>query len=310
MTYSASRLSDGLAVLEPYAKDFLAEAGVNLDAATGPSAVKVGGGRSDWMFGSRSGEFMFGLGGNDKMFGGRGADKMFGGDGRDWMFGNRGDDAMLGGDGNDYMRGGSGNDSMEGGAGNDRLSGGRGEDHLLAFSWGGEQAPAQGGAQYNENEPISDRDILTGGADADIFEFRWLIDAKATILDKHRDENGVVDYSGNGVAGENNNVHDHWVETTGTKIVRDFDAAEGDTLIFEGHTLTLDSVEHYNFDRDRRGTTDTVLNFISDQGANGGAHDQDDLGRVVLLGVEMDAADFTVNAGVNYGTEDPYFGIA
>jgi hypothetical protein len=151
---------------------------------------------------------------------------------------------------------------------------------------------------------------MTGGKGADTFEFRWLLDAKAEILDKHRDADGNVDYSGGGVAGENDNVHDHWVETMDTKIVRDFDAAEGDTLIFEGHTLTLQSVDHFNFDRDRAGSTDTVLNFISDQGAGGGAHDQDDLGRVVLLGVEMDIDDFTVNAGVNYGTEDPYFGIA
>ena len=298
--------ADRLAVLEPYAENFLAQAGVSFADSSG--SARFGGNRSDWMFGSRSGESMFGFGGNDKMFGGNANDRMFGGDGRDWMFGNGGDDAMLGGDGNDYIRGGNGNDHMEGGAGNDLLSGGRGDDHLLAFSWGGEQAPAQGGEQYNKNEPVSDRDVLIGGQGADIFEFRWLIDAKAEILDKHRDADGVVDYSMGGVAGENNNVHDHWVETTGTKIVRDFDAAEGDTLIFEGHTLTLKSVEHVNFDRGR--SVDTVLNFISDQGAGGGAHNQDDLGRVVLLGVEMDIDDFTVNAGVNYGTEDPYFGIA
>jgi len=54
--------ADRLAVLEPYAEDFLAEAGVSFADSLG--SARFGGNRSDWMFGSRSGESMFGFGGN------------------------------------------------------------------------------------------------------------------------------------------------------------------------------------------------------------------------------------------------------
>ena len=105
-----------------------------------------------------------------------------------------------------------------------------------------------------------------------------------------------------GVAGENDNAHDHWVESIGLKIVEDFNADEGDRLKFEGHTVELGSVLHQDFDGD--GDLDTILHFVSNQGGNGGAHDQDEVGSVVLLDVLLDTV--KVDAGVHYGVEEPY----
>ena len=301
-----------------------------IEAGAGNDVVKAGNG-NDTVFGDRGDDDLNGGAGADLLFGGDGADRLSGSDGADQLFGeagedqlsggrdddlvdggagndrlngNAGNDTLYGGDGNDRLYGDAGDDTLEGGAGDDALFGGAGNDTLLAFSWGGEPVPAQdAGAQVNTDEPLSDTDTLQGGSGADRFEFRWLIDAKAEIVAKHTDADGDIDYSMNGIAGENNNVHDHWVETIGTKIVTDYDAAEGDTLVFEGHTVQLGTLEHVDFDGD--GTLDTVLSFVSNQ-ANGGAHDDDQVGRVVVLNTLLDAAEITVDAGVFYGVEEPF----
>jgi Ca2+-binding RTX toxin-like protein len=257
-----------------------------------------------YLNGTINDDYLFGGDGNDVLKGQGGNDLLKGGAGRDKLVGGGGDDQLYGGDGNDRLMGGSGNDTLEGGAGKDVLTGGAGDDLLYGFSWGGEPVPAQDAAgQVNAGEPLADTDVLTGGSGADTFEFRWLIDAKPQILDKHRDADGNVDYSMNGVAGENDNVHDHWVESIGTKTITDYDPSE-DTLVFSGHTVQLGTVEHVDVNLD--GTLDTILNFVSNQGGNGGAHDGDSVGRVIVLSNELDAADITVDAGVFYGVEEPF----
>lgn len=268
-----------------------------------------GKGGNDSLFGDEGRDFLKGGDGLDELFGGMGHDALYGGngddilqgdDGNDRLFGGKGNDELWGGDGRDVLRGGNGDDTLEGGAGNDMLVGGKGSDTLYAFSWGGEPVPDQSSPedQYNDGEPVSDKDILVGGKDEDTFVFRWLIDATKDILDKHRDpETGDIDYSGNGVAGENGATHDHWVESIGKKIVRDYNPDE-DTLVFEGHTLALDKIRIKN--------GDSYLNFVSDQGANGGAHDGDKLGVVVVKNVVLTEDDIEVDAGVFYGVEDPW----
>lgn len=290
--------------------------------------VMSGGEQDDVMRGRRGDDDMSGGGGNDKMKGGRGDDDMDGGDGNDRMNGGHGNDAMDGGDGNDKMRGGRGDDDMDGGAGNDTMKGGNGDDtinggddddmiesglgndevnggdgndHILSISWGGEPVPAQDPcAQVEDDEPLDDDDVITGGEGADTFTFRWLIDAKDEILDKHRDENGNVDYQQ--VAGENGATHDHWVEDGGDKTITDFNPDE-DELVFEGHTVNLVGTIHEDFDGD--GTVDTRFVFRSIQNG-GGAHDGDALGTVTILGHVVTLSNDDINRNVFYGVEDPY----
>ncbi len=261
-----------------------------------------GGQGNDLLRGGSGNDTLDGGADHDDLRGGSGNDELHGGTGNDTLRGRRDDDVLWGGEGNDLLRGGSGNDTLEGGAGNDTLRGGSGNDTLYAFSWGGEPDAAQDASvRVNAHEPLEDTDVLIGGRGADTFVFRWLLDAKDEIVAKHTDENGDIDYSGNGIAGENGNAHDHWVETIGVKIVKDFDSAE-DQLVFEGHTVQVASIEMVDFDG--RGQLDTRINFVSNQGGNGGAHDGDDVGTVVFLNCEI--ADVTVDAGVYYGVEEPF----
>jgi hypothetical protein len=262
----------------------------------------IGGLGHDVLTGGQGEDQLHGGVGNDSLKGGGGADVLGGGNGDDYLNGGNGADILGGGAGNDHLKGGAGDDRLEGGAGNDHLNGGGGDDWLLGFSWGGEPVPAQDAdALVNTGEPLEDTDTMRGGDGADKFEFRWLIDAKDEIIAKHTDENGDIDYSMNGVAGENDNTHDHWVETIGTKIVKDYDAGEGDTLVFKGHTVNLDTVTHADYDGD--GSTDTILTFVSNQGG-AGAHDGDQVGTVVILDNVIDSVD--VDAGVFYGVEEPW----
>lgn len=202
----------------------------------------------------------------------------------------------------ELIRGFAGDDVIESGGGSDIVIAGRGDDKILSFSWGGEPDIAQDtdATKVEPGEPIEDDDLIVGGQGADIFEFRWLIDAKDEILDKHRDADGNVDYQA--VAGENGNVHDHWVESMGDKTIADFNPEE-DTLVFEGHTVNLASTVYEDVNGD--GTIDTVFSFVSVQNG-GGAHDGDLLGTLTILDNVVELDNNGINRGVFYGVEDPY----
>lgn len=243
--------------------------------------------------------------GSKKLRGTRDDDTLIAGPSTKKLKGRAGDDDLWGNDKKNKLIGGKGDDLLEGGGGNDKMKGGKGADTLLSISWGGEpeiaQDVADGVTKVEPDEPLKDNDVLVGGQGPDTFVFRWLLDAKEEILDKHRDETGDVNYQA--VAGENGAAHNHWVETIGNDKVKDYDP-DVDTLIFEGHTVALESATLTDADNDGI-EDDTLLVFYSEQGG-AGAHQGDALGTVTFLNVELTAADIEIDTNVFYGVEDPF----
>ena len=285
-----------------------------------------GGDGDDRMGGGSGDDEMSGGAGNDRMNGGSGNDEMNGGDGDDRMSGGSGNDELNGGAGNDRLKGGDGDDALNGGDGNDRLVDGKGDDVLnggdgndkLFARWGSDALDGGDGddliktrsdagepeaAQdpnfvrvYDDDLYLNADDVLTGGGGADKFFFRLDINAKVEIAAQHTNENGVIDWMG--VAGENGDVHDHWVDSIGNDTITDFSLAEGDAIVIKGHTV---EAEVFQFDEDGDGEMDySVINLYSDQGG-AGAHQGDQLGTITVYGDLITEADITVDRGVAFG---------
>lgn len=251
-----------------------------------------------------------GLGGNDTIDGGAGNDTLDGGDGADSIFGGYGDDHLIGG---------AGSDTLDGGRGSDLLEGGDGDDVLLSRADTGEQRAGQlvlddpsrpdGGsidaeylklADWIDQEIVGD-DVLVGGAGADQFRFETLINAKKDILAEHTMDNRMIHW--HGVAGENTYIHDHWVDGVGIDVVADFNKSEGDTIAVIGHTTQV-KIDHRTIDTDGDGVDDDMVSVItaySQQGKNGGAHDEDYLGYIIVYGDKVEIEDVETDAGVHYG---------
>jgi Ca2+-binding RTX toxin-like protein len=271
-----------------------------LDGGSGGD-VLLGGDGNDTVSGGADNDYVEGGAGNDVLNGGSGKDMIDGGTGNDTLNGDGGDDSLLDGKGNDKLRGGAGGDSLANSWGNDVLLGEAGNDRLVSYSDAGEPVPAQGGDKVEANEPLANStDTLTGGDGADTFWFNLAVDAKAEIIAKYTDANtGRVDWMG--VTGENNNVHDHWVESIGKDTITDFKKSKGDKIAIEGHTVEVSSVEQIDANND--GKRDyTLIKLISQQGA-AGAHDEDSLGSIKVYGEEVTAADIYVHAHPAFGID-------
>lgn len=276
-----------------------------MNGGSGGDSLIAGAGR-DTVSGGTGNDHLDGGAGRDTLRGGAGNDMMDGGAGRDSMRGGNGNDALLDGAGNDDLRGGQGNDTLLNSYGRDALRGQSGDDALVSFSDAGEPEIAQDtdAAKVNGDEPFrASNDTLIGGDGADTFYFQLNIDAKADIIAQHTDANtGRVNWQG--VAGENGNAHDHWVDSIGNDVIRDFDKSEGDQIVIEGHTVVA-NVEQ--IDRNNDGQTDySLITLTSDQGG-AGAHDGDALGTIKVYGDEVTADDIPTERGVFYG-EDTFEG--
>lgn len=278
-----------------------------VDAGSGDDVVRTGrgkdkiyGGEGDDVVGAGGGrDLVYGGAGDDVIWGMAGRDKISGGDGDDMLFGGRDNDRLYDGWGDDEVYGGSGRDKIYTQFGNDLIKGGRGNDWIESRSDSGEPIIAENpdGDLYYPEEPLTDADdVIYGGRGADTFYFRLDIDAKAEIAAKHVMENGMIHW--HGVAGENNNDHDHWVNGIGNDTIKDFKLGT-DKILIEGHTTNA-AVEH--IDLDDNGTLEsTRIVLYSDQGAGGGAHNQDKLGTITVENVQLSDGDITVDAGVHYG---------
>ena len=214
--------------------------------------------------------------------------------------------------GDDLVTGTDGNDRLDGGHGEDRLEGGAGDDLLVSRSDGREPPVAQlydpaeddpdgevntDSRTHYPNQPIESNDVLVGGAGADIFRFEVLINAKEDIILDHVMDNRMIHW--HGVAGENDEVHDHWVERLGHEIIEDFSRAEGDRIEVVGHTVDVYHLEHVDTDGDN--IVDASVLYVQSNQGNAGAHNKDQLGTITVFGDLVTASDFTVDAQPAYG---------
>lgn len=194
--------------------------------------------------------------------------------------------------GNDRLLGRDGDDILQDQLGRDRYKGGKGDDVLISIS--DSNVPAENkqikanvddgndvdklsfSKEFYNPDDLAANDRLTGGAGADTFKFDLLINAPEEIYTQHMDSDGLINWGMNGVAGENNNYHDHWVEGIGRDVITDFSGTggEGDKIVLTGHTVEYKVIKELN--------RQIVLGVYSDQGADGvrggGAHDLDVLG--------------------------------
>lgn len=225
-----------------------------------------------------------------------------------------GDDELLGGYGDDILRGGNGDDVMDGGRGSDLLDGGDGNDLLISRSDAGVQRIGQlaidiptrtdpdGEVDLDlqklkayADQPLVADDILIGGAGQDTFLISPQINAKLDIIEKHIKADGTINWAG--VAGENNELHDHWVDSFGIDIIADYNKDE-DHIAVIGHTANV-YVEHRDVIGDE--ALESIITVISNQHGGGGAHDMDLIGQIIVHGDLVEKEDIETDANVTYG---------
>lgn len=208
---------------------------------------------ADWFLGGGGDDWIEGRDANDRLEGGAGRDRLLGGAGDDSLLGEAGDDRLTGGggadlldgnEGNDLLNGGDGGDSLSAEAGEDVLLGGRGHDVLLAGS-DNDLLEGNGGNDSLLGDAGDDR--LTGGTgDDQLLGAAGLDQLRGGEGDDWLD-GGLGDDDLAGGSGADRFCH-AGLAGRGHDLIRDYDHAEGDVLVFglEGATRADFRVEVLN----------------------------------------------------------------
>lgn len=170
--------------------------------------------------------------GNDTIEGMGGADRLIGRAGDDSIDGGTGSDTINGGDGNDTLQGGDANDQIVGGAGHDQISEigfdeWRGGSDVLQ-GMGGDDS-INGGAGRDTIAGQEGNDVLNGGYHNDILfgglgdDFIWGGHGSDTVT---------------GGEGADYFFVSRW--SSDRSHIMDYNAAEGDRLVFDGRYATPD----------------------------------------------------------------------
>jgi Ca2+-binding RTX toxin-like protein len=204
---------------------------VDLTGTTGVDTLVAGLGNdtihaldgNDSLDGAFGNDILFGEGGDDIINGGAGSDRLIGDTGNDTLNGGGGSDTLNGGDGDDFIFGGDSSrdlrDLVFAGAGNDSVDSGYGNDEV--FGQGGNDTIA-GGFGSDTLQGQDGNDVLTGSALSDL------------VFGNAGDDfvNGGFGHDRiNGGTGADRFFHlgifDH-----GSDFIQDYNAAEGDRLLF------------------------------------------------------------------------------
>ncbi len=188
--------------------------------------------------------------GDDSITGTEGDDNVLGGQGNDTVTTGTGDDTVLGGQGNDSIDGGTGDDRLDGGSGQDTVIGGPGndllvdgglDDDLFDVIYGGDgNDTIDGGYGNDQLRGDAGNDVITGGVGVDtifggdgndvLTGQEW----SDLIFGGDGDDfinGGFGSDRVNGGAGADRFYH-LGVAGHGSDWVQDYDAAEGDVLVF------------------------------------------------------------------------------
>lgn len=180
------------------------------------------------------------------------------------------------------------------GTGAQTVSAGAGNDYIKVYADAGEPDPAQtDGANGRINPPVdpaSAADVISGGQGKDVFKFNMLLNATAAVMARHTRDDGSINWRK--VAGENDAVHDHWVEGIGNDTILDFSNQDGDKIELRGHTVEIADI---SYGEDNLGDY-SLISIRSQQGDGGGAHDEDPLGTLKVYGDKVTADDIKVKA--------------
>ncbi|NDW47957.1 M10 family metallopeptidase C-terminal domain-containing protein [Ruegeria sp. PrR005] len=174
----------------------------------------------DVLTGTAGNDRLDGFEGNDRLLGEGGADTLDGGIGADTLNGGDGDDVIIGGPGEGDLRdvifAGEGNDSVDAGAGNDQVFGQGGND-TIAGGFGVDELQGQDGDDVITGSAFSD--LVFGGAGDDFVNGGF-------GHDRINGGTGADKFFHVGASGH------------GSDWVQDYNAAEGDVLLFGNASAT------------------------------------------------------------------------